>query len=250
MADYTLLLAELVEAVQQINTNYDGQKLLDALKLVDGDGSGLDADMLDGKHAGEFVTALKTPQELLDDIKTVDGKGSGLDADLFRGFADRLSIGTDKGESFKQLTFSGDGGSCITLSTDPWGNSSGVAFNAYRSENATGTIWANGQWKFFGDAYNDQTKAFLIAWEAASVSFKLFQSQGNHVADDDIQWQEIASLDTLINPTTLVAKYIEGSSLPATGENGEIVAWFDGSDKWRLAVWFDNINNWKVVTLV
>ena len=45
-------LAKIAEAVGEINTNYDPQSLLDALKTVDGDGSGLDADMVDGQHIG------------------------------------------------------------------------------------------------------------------------------------------------------------------------------------------------------
>ncbi|TET34851.1 MAG: hypothetical protein E3J72_12000 [Planctomycetota bacterium] len=91
------------------------QEILDALKTVDGAGSGLDADLLDGsQHKGlggsehaiatpfsagfmgssdrfkldniEFgATADQTPSEILTAIKTVDGPGSGLDADTVDG---------------------------------------------------------------------------------------------------------------------------------------------------------------------
>ena len=40
------------------NLVISAEEILDKLKTVDGEGSGLDADMLDGKHASEFV--LKT----------------------------------------------------------------------------------------------------------------------------------------------------------------------------------------------
>lgn len=91
------------------------QEILDALKTVDGAGSGLDADLLDGSQhrglggeehatatpaAAGFIsagdkakldgvepgaTADQTGQEILDALKTVDGAGSGLDADLLDG---------------------------------------------------------------------------------------------------------------------------------------------------------------------
>jgi hypothetical protein len=48
-------LAKIAQAVGEINTNYDPDSLLDALKTVDGAGSGLDADMVDGLHADEFL---------------------------------------------------------------------------------------------------------------------------------------------------------------------------------------------------
>jgi hypothetical protein len=51
-------LAKIAQAVGEINTNYDPDSLLDALKTVDGAGSGLDADMVDGLHAVD-VNALK-----------------------------------------------------------------------------------------------------------------------------------------------------------------------------------------------
>jgi len=91
------------------------QEILDALKTVDGAGSGLDADLLDGsQHRGlggaehalvtpadpGFMAALdkakldgiesgatadQTAAEILAAIKTVDGPGSGLDADTLDG---------------------------------------------------------------------------------------------------------------------------------------------------------------------
>lgn len=91
------------------------QEILDALKTVDGAGSGLDADLLDGsQHRGlggaehalvtpadhGFMAALdklkldgveagatadQTAAEILAAVKTVDGPGSGLDADTVDG---------------------------------------------------------------------------------------------------------------------------------------------------------------------
>jgi len=48
-------LAKIAEAVEEVNINFDAQTILDALKTVDGAGSGLNADMVDGLHASAFV---------------------------------------------------------------------------------------------------------------------------------------------------------------------------------------------------
>ena len=56
--------------------------LLVALKAVDGAGSGLDADLLDGQ-SGDYY--FDTAAESLVKIKTVDGTLSGLDSDLLDG---------------------------------------------------------------------------------------------------------------------------------------------------------------------
>src|SRR3989338_6982435 len=68
-------------------------EILTAIKTVDGAGSGLDADLLDGISSASFYLASnpdgytddQTASEILTAIKTVDGAGSGLDADLLDG---------------------------------------------------------------------------------------------------------------------------------------------------------------------
>lgn len=76
--------------------DYTGADILTLLKLVDGSGSGLDADLLDGQHgsfyqnasnlnAGTIPSGRLDANDLLTLIKTVDGSGSGLDADLLDG---------------------------------------------------------------------------------------------------------------------------------------------------------------------
>ena len=86
-------------------------EILTALKTVDGSGSGLDADKLDGQSSAYFGTAAnvstnasnistnttklagieagatadQTATEILTALKTVDGSGSGLDADKLDG---------------------------------------------------------------------------------------------------------------------------------------------------------------------
>ncbi|MBM4319186.1 MAG: hypothetical protein FJ125_04320, partial [Deltaproteobacteria bacterium] len=59
------------------------EQVLAALRLVDGAGSGLDADTLDGIEGGAFIA---TGVQLLATLVGVDGPGSGVDADTLDGF--------------------------------------------------------------------------------------------------------------------------------------------------------------------
>jgi len=101
-------------------------EILTAIKTVDGAGSGLDADLLDGNSSAYFGTAAavstnaadiatntgklagieagatgdQSAGEILTAIKTVDGAGSGLDADLLDGnssahYATAASVSTN-----------------------------------------------------------------------------------------------------------------------------------------------------------
>ena len=68
-------------------------EILSALLTVDGTGTLLDADLLDGQEGTYYldynnftnVPAATSNTELLENIKSVDGAGSGLDADLLDG---------------------------------------------------------------------------------------------------------------------------------------------------------------------
>lgn len=67
-------------------TNYDDSDVLAKVKNVDGAGSGLDADLLDGQNGSYYLASSSyTAADILNKIKTVDGSGSGLDADLLDG---------------------------------------------------------------------------------------------------------------------------------------------------------------------
>jgi hypothetical protein len=61
--------------------------LLASLLTVDGPGSGLNADLLDGLEAAAFVLLSNYDDaDVLAKIKNVDGAGSGLDADTLDGY--------------------------------------------------------------------------------------------------------------------------------------------------------------------
>jgi hypothetical protein len=116
VSNYSLAYANRVISVSGRTGDVTTAQLLTDLKTIDGSGSGLDADMLDGHDVTyfapiaspaltgtptaptaapgtsttqlattEFVETATVPATLLADIKTVDGSGSGLDADTVDG---------------------------------------------------------------------------------------------------------------------------------------------------------------------
>lgn len=79
-------LANTTAAAALPQAQFTAAAILARLLTVDGTGSGLDADLLDGKHANEFVfTSAYTAADVLAKLLTVDGASSGLDADLLDG---------------------------------------------------------------------------------------------------------------------------------------------------------------------
>ena len=78
--------------------------ILTKLKTVDGTGSGLDADLLDGAEGSSYLKIAN----LLTELKKVGGSGSGLDADLLDGhhasaFAKSSIISVDATSGSKSL---------------------------------------------------------------------------------------------------------------------------------------------------
>lgn len=76
-------VADTVAAGGNIETPAE---VLAALLTVDGAGSGVDADKLDGQEGAYYLAASSyTAADVLTKLKTVDGSTSGLDADLLDG---------------------------------------------------------------------------------------------------------------------------------------------------------------------
>lgn len=72
--------------ISALQTDTTPAAILAKIITVDGAGSGLDADTLDGHDTAYFATATEsTPANILAKLLTVDGSGSGLDADLLDG---------------------------------------------------------------------------------------------------------------------------------------------------------------------
>lgn len=73
-----------IEAGAQVNPT--AAVALALIETVDGVGSGLDADLLDGQQGAYYLPASSyTAADILAKIETVDGAASGLDADLLDG---------------------------------------------------------------------------------------------------------------------------------------------------------------------
>lgn len=85
--DIDTKLKELFDAIglRLLASGYTAADVLTKLLTVDGPGSGLDADTLDGVQLADIVSGVPSAADLLTAIKTVDGTGSGLDADKLDG---------------------------------------------------------------------------------------------------------------------------------------------------------------------
>ena len=89
--DGKLYIKKDVSGIESIvEFSADPQDLLNLIKQVDGAGSGLDADLLDGANSAfylDYDNFVNTPSdsEILAQILNVDGAGSLLDADLLDG---------------------------------------------------------------------------------------------------------------------------------------------------------------------
>lgn len=82
-------------AAQSTKQIKQAQKLLQKLKLVDGPGSGLDADTVQGMTPAQVKDSITppTPQDTLAALQQVDGAGSGLDADTLQGLSPAQLMG-------------------------------------------------------------------------------------------------------------------------------------------------------------
>lgn len=79
-------------------SQYTPSKVLELVKDVDGHGSGLDADLLDGREGKSFVYIEDyEDKDVLNKLKKVDGSGSGLDADLLDGWHAQQDVTKAKG---------------------------------------------------------------------------------------------------------------------------------------------------------
>ncbi len=74
--------ADLLDGIQAADFVRGAAQVISLLLTVDGAGSGLDADRLDGLDSTQFVT---TAAQVRDHLVTVDGAGSGVDADRLDG---------------------------------------------------------------------------------------------------------------------------------------------------------------------
>ena len=197
-------------------------ELLTAIKTVDGSGSGLDADTLDGYSSASFATAAQgsnadtaygwgnhasagyltsetysTASELLTAIKTVDGSGSGLDADLLDGLSSAsfatAAQGSNADTAYGWGDHSTEGYSVIANNETISGN-----------KNFTGTIAVN------GTAF---TSTNISNWNTA-------YGWGNHASAGYLTTSSASSTYLPLSGGTLTGDLTLNSTNPAINFNG------------------------------
>ena len=222
-------------------------ELLTAIKTVDGAGSGLDADTLDGYSSASFATSTQgsnadtaygwgdhsavgyltsetysTANELLTAIKTVDGAGSGLDADTLDGYSS-ASFATSTQGSNADTAYG-------------WGDHSAVGYltsETYSTANEllTAIKTVDGS----GSGLDADT---LDGYSSASFATS---SQGSN-ADTAYSWGDHASAGYLTSlGTALVDADFASAGIMATDGSGTYSIVTDNSSNWNTAYgWGDH----------
>lgn len=91
--DVIALRRDLDNLLRNSGSNITAEQILEDLLTIDGSGSGLDADKLDGYQYSDILTVINskldssvyTASDILNKLLTVDGSESGLDADKLDG---------------------------------------------------------------------------------------------------------------------------------------------------------------------
>lgn len=106
----------------KLNTSaYTAADVLSKLLTVDGAGSGLDADLLDGISSAGFVAASAyTATDVLSKLLTVDGTGSGLDADLLDGLSSAAFLQSASSADLVAIEALSSTGFAVRTGTNAW----------------------------------------------------------------------------------------------------------------------------------
>lgn len=142
-------------------SDYTALDILSKLLTVDGSGSGLDTDKLDGMEYSDILALINaklnsssyTAQDVLNKLLGVDGSGSGLDADKLDGF--HIGMGN---ATISSVTANTIGTINITISAQP----SMYRVWAFTHGGTHGTIQLNG--------VNGSTFTFQYKFEATTTN--------------------------------------------------------------------------------
>lgn len=191
------------------NTTTPASILADLL-TVDGTGSGLDADLLDGYNSSDFVlTTTYTPGDILAKILTVDGSGSGLDADLLDGLNSSAFVQTTRtitagnglsggGDLSTNKTISLATPSSITSSSTNVANSTTHAHALVLSASDLTTILGYTPWHAGNDGAGSGLDADLLDG-LSSASF--IQTSGDQTAAGVKTWSSNANFSANVTVT-------------------------------------------------
>jgi len=159
-----------LDAISSSGGSDTASQILTKLKTVDGSGSGLDADLLDGHDSSYYLqSSSDTASQILTKLKTVDGTGSGLDADLLDGLDSKQFLRSDTAITTQQnFTFNKDvtSHSQIHIINGPTKKASDIVFE-------TSDVSSTGDWGAVGysdnvqqyNKWNTNTKNRILALE-------------------------------------------------------------------------------------
>ena len=175
---YTNIVARLGYTPLNV-TAYTAADVLAKLLTVDGAGSGLDADLLDGQSSAFYLAASAyNAADVLNKLLTVDGAGSGIDADLLDGqqgaYYLPASAYTAADVRAKLLTVDGSGSGIDADLLDgwdrdtlrQWGNLIGMPFAWVGQGGQPAWVWG-------GNAQNQ-----YFVWNPANFSVNYANSAG------------------------------------------------------------------------
>lgn len=173
-----------------LQSAFTGASILAKLLGVDGTGSGLDADLLDGRHAGDFLLASTyTAANILAKLATVDGAGSGLDADLLDG--------RQATDFLLQSGFTGAAVLAKLLSAD--GSGSGLDADLLDGRHAGDFLLATDATKFGSNAngyWEKRANGVIEQWGRTIGSF----GEGNNTRTFPIAFTDAASVNVQVIP--------------------------------------------------
>ena len=171
--------------------HFEGSKIWN--ENNDGSGSGLDADLLDGKHASDFSLTSHTHYQINNNGRINNPTGTDL-----------LSIGLSLNEAYNSSGFPFNYGNIISLrGTSPSG---GLLFCGWRGDNITGKLWYKskrdvgewGEWKQI--AYTTDNVASATKLQTARTIY--IDSYNNYKVGDGVNFNGENNI-TLKLPNTI-----------------------------------------------
>ena len=227
------------------------------LLTVDGAGSGLDADLLDGQSSTFYLAASSyTAADVLTKLLTVDGAGSGLDADLLDGNSSAFFCNLSTTQTIGGTkTFSGNVTVQFTAADDYAGGIAvkkrGTAGDTNGSIANGGELGYHGFFGWDGSAYSRGALVLALATEAWSgsargTSYSIYVTTNGTTTnnewfkldhDGNIYHYGITAFGPSITPgayvdiagslTTKAALRFRTGTAPTSPNDGDV--WFDGS---------------------
>lgn len=171
-----------------------------------------------------------TPQWILRALKGVDGLGSGLDADTLDGLSSTLfslKKNVDVGDANDlSLASWGNANQYVSLCVNAFGNSAALLVNAYKFRDTRhlfdASVPADLQCKYYGAYYLGYQTPIMVHLDPNSNAVKVYVgTAGLHAGDEIGSWTKVleigaAGIKTLLNVAWDLGGYTAGAPA-ATG---------------------------------